>query len=86
MLSIIVLRKKIRIGHENCYWCISKHDFIIVHLTLFLKYYDVNLIYLAIYLRRINGSNLRWPLGILKNKNLNLTNIKCSNHISELNE
>ncbi len=55
----------------------------IVILTLFLKYYDVNLIYLVIYLRRINRSNLRWPLGILKN--LNLTKIKYSNHISKLN-
>ncbi len=38
------------------------YDFMIVILTLFLKYYDVN--YLVIYLRRINWSNLRWPLGI----------------------
>ncbi len=30
----------------------GKHDFMIVILTLFLKYYDVN--YLVIYLRRIN--------------------------------
>ncbi len=43
------------------------HDFIIVILTLFLKYYDVNLIYLVIYLKRINWSNLRWTIGILKN-------------------
>ncbi len=40
----------------------GKHDFMIVILTLFLKYYDVN--YLVIYLRRINRSNVRWPLGI----------------------
>ncbi len=40
----------------------GKHDFMIVILTLFLKYYDVN--YLVIYLRKINWSNLRWPLGI----------------------
>ncbi len=30
----------------------GKRDFMIVILTLFLKYYDVN--YLVIYLRRIN--------------------------------
>ncbi len=40
----------------------GKHDFMIVILTLFLKYYDVN--YLVIYLRRINRSNVRWPFGI----------------------
>ncbi len=61
------------------------NNFMIIILTLFLKYCDVNLIYLVIYLRRINRPNLRWPLGNLKNKNLNLTKIKCSNHISKLN-
>ncbi len=40
----------------------------IVILTLFLKYYDVN--YLVIYLRKINWSNSRWPLGIKKNLKL----------------
>ncbi len=41
------------------------NDFIIVILTLFLKY-DINLIYLVIYLRKI--SNLRWPLVFKKTK------------------
>ncbi len=44
----------------------GKHDFMIVILTLFLKYYDVN--YLVIYLRRINWSNVQIRLVFKKTK------------------
>ncbi len=55
----------------------------IVMLTFFLKYYDVNLIYLFIYLRRINDQTCAGRLNLLElefNKHT-----KCSNHISKLN-
>ncbi len=58
-----------------------QHDFIFVILNLFLKYYDVNRIYLFEKIYQTSAGRLVF----LKNKNLNLTNIKCSNQISELN-
>ncbi len=52
----------------------GKHDFMIIILTLFLKYYDVNYLF-------EKDKLIKRALA----KNLNLTKIRCSNHISKLN-
>ncbi len=71
-----------------------KFDFILkyylVILFYYIKYYLVTALFSYLFekdklIKHAQLTVLRWPLGILKNKNLNLTNIKCSNHISELN-
>ncbi len=65
-----------------------------IYLTFFNLYREMHEVFYdsnRVFLRRLNWSNICSTHGLAlaawylkKNKNLNLTNIKCSNHVSKL--